>query len=426
MNLARSRTFSALQNPNYRIYLAGSFGSNIGTWMQRVAQDWLVLELTGSALAVGITTALQFLPTLLLSPYTGLIADRFDKRKVLWFSQGWMALMAAVLGAAAITGVATAETVYLLALLFGVGSAIDVPARQSFVSELVGRENLTNAIGLNSATFHLARIIGPALAGVVIAGFGSGWAIATNAVTYLAFLLAITLLDASKLQTVARVERAKGQIREGIAYVRDRADLLLVLLTAFSVGTWGMNFQMTIALMASQEFDKGAEQYGILGSFMAVGSLAGALMAARRTSAPRVRQVVMSAIAFAVAEMALGLMPSYLFFAIGLPVVGLISLLTLTAANAAVQMGTTSGMRGRVMALYSMVLMGGTPIGAPLLGLLAEHFGPRSTLIGGGALTLIGIGISVALVIRFKHLDVETHLRPRPSLAVREPSTPRV
>ncbi|TDT32453.1 MFS transporter [Naumannella halotolerans] len=426
MNLARSRTFSALQNPNYRIYLAGSFGSNIGTWMQRVAQDWLVLELTGSALAVGITTALQFLPTLLLSPYTGLIADRFDKRKVLWFSQGWMALMAAVLGAAAITGVATAETVYLLALLFGVGSAIDVPARQSFVSELVGRENLTNAIGLNSATFHLARIIGPALAGVVIAGFGSGWAIATNAVTYLAFLLAITLLDASKLQTVARVERAKGQIREGIAYVRDRADLLLVLLIAFSVGTWGMNFQMTIALMASQEFDKGAEQYGILGSFMAVGSLAGALMAARRTSAPRVRQVVMSAIAFAVAEMALGLMPSYLFFAIGLPVVGLISLLTLTAANAAVQMGTTSGMRGRVMALYSMVLMGGTPIGAPLLGLLAEHFGPRSTLIGGGALTLIGIGISVALVIRFKHLDVETHLRPRPSLAVREPSTPRV
>ncbi|NYI71669.1 MFS family permease [Naumannella cuiyingiana] len=424
MNLADSRTFSALQNPNFRRYLGGSFLSNIGTWMQRVAQDWLVLELSGgSALAVGVTTALQLLPTLIISPYGGLIADRFDKRKVLFFSQGWMALCAAVLGVLAITGTASTWTVYVLALLFGVGSAVDVPARQSFVSEVVGRENLTNAIGLNSATFHLGRIIGPAIAGLVIASFGSGWAIAANAVTYLAFLFAVGTLDTTQLRPAEVVQRAKGQILEGIRYVRSRADLLLVLMVAFFVGTFGMNFQMTIALMASLEFNRTAEQYGILSSFMAVGSLVGALIAARRTRAPRTRAVVATALVFGAVEIVLGLLPTYEWFAVGLPLAGLASLLTLTAANAAVQMGTAAGMRGRVMALYTMVLMGGTPIGAPLLGALAQQLGPRATLLGGGALTIIGVLVSIWVVVRFKHLDVEAHLRPRPGFVVADRSS---
>ena len=207
--------FAALRLRNYRIYVAGSFVSNIGTWMQRVAQDWLVLELSGgSGIAVGITTALQFLPMLVLSAYGGLIADRFDKRLILKITQGWLALCAAALGVLAITGVAVTWHVYLLALLFGVGTAFDMPARQSFISELVGPERLPNAIGLNSATFHAARIVGPAVAGFVIAWFGTGWAILSNAVTYLAFIAGLFLLDAARLRIGPVTARAKHQIRD--------------------------------------------------------------------------------------------------------------------------------------------------------------------------------------------------------------------
>lgn len=399
--------FSALANRNYRIYASGALVSNVGTWMQRVAQDWLVLELSGgSALAVGITTALQFLPSLLLSPYGGVLADRFDKRSVLRVSQTWMAICALALGLAAISGVATTPMVFALALLFGVGSAIDVPARQAFVSEMVGSELLTNAIALNAATFHLARILGPAIAGLVIHAFGSGWAVLTNAITYLAMLLALGLMDATQLQPAKKVAKGKGQIRAGIAYVRGRSDLLLVMCIAFCVGTFGLNFQMTIALMAAQEFHKDAEEYGILGSFMAVGSLVGALLAARRTTVPRLRFVIVSALVFGVIEVVVGLMPTYWTFAFALPICGLASLMTLTAANATVQMGSNPRVRGRVMALYSMVLMGGTPIGAPLLGQVGEWFGPRWTLIGGGGLTVIGVLLSVAIIARTRNLTM--------------------
>ncbi|MVA76569.1 MFS transporter [Auraticoccus sp. F435] len=410
--------FAALRLHNYRVYQSGAFVSNIGTWMQRVAQDWLVLELSGgSGLAVGITTALQFLPTLVVSPYGGVIADRFDKRAVLRFSQTWMAVCALVLGLLAINGVATTEMVYGLALLFGVGSAIDVPARQSFVSEMVPGPLLPNAIGLNAATFHTARIIGPAVAGLVIAAFGSGWAILSNAVTYVAFLLALSAMDASQLTPSERTARAKGQIREGMAYVRGRSDLLLVLCIAFCVGTFGMNFQLTSALMAQQEFGKGAEEYGILGTFMAFGSLAGALLAARRTRAPRLRFVIGASVVFGLMEIVAGLMPGYWSFAAFLPLLGLSALLALTAANATVQMGSDPTLRGRVMALYSMVLMGGTPIGAPVIGFIGEHFGPRWTLIGGGGLVVVGVLLSVLLVVRSRHIPVPTarNLLSRPA-----------
>ena len=283
---ARGRMFTALRSRNYRIFLAGAFVSNVGTWMQRVAQDWLVLELSGgSALAVGVTTGLQFLP-MLLSPYGGLIADRFDKRRILKITQFWLALCALALGLLAVTGLASTEHVYVLALLFGIGVAFDNPARQTFVAEIAGPQHLPNAIGLNSASFHAARIVGPALAGLVIAAFGSGWAILSNFVTYAAFIAALLLLDASRLDIVEPAARAKRQIREGLAYVRRHDRILLVLCVAFFIGTFGMNFQMTSALMASQEFGLGPQAYGILGTFVAVGSLAGALLAARRRAAP--------------------------------------------------------------------------------------------------------------------------------------------
>jgi MFS family permease len=392
--------FAALRSRNYRIYLAGSFVSNIGTWMQRVAQDWLVLELSGgSALAVGITTGLQFLP-MLLSPYGGLIADRFDKRRILKVTQSWLALCALVLGLLAVTGVATTEHVYLLALLFGLGVAFDNPARQTFVAEIAGPEHLPNAIGLNSAAFHAARIVGPAVAGLVIAAFGSGWAILGNSVTYGASIAALLLMDARRLTIVRPAPRAKRQIREGLAYVRRHDRILLVLCVAFFVGTFGMNFQMTNALMAQQEFRLGPEAYGILGTFIAVGSLSGALLAARRRAAPSSRFVVIMACVFAMVEVAAGLMPSYATYAAILPVLGLVTLLTLTASNASIQLGVEPQLRGRVMALYVMLLMGGTPFGAPILGWVGEAFGPRWTLIGGGVLTALGVLLSAALLAR--------------------------
>ena len=412
--------FTALANPNYRIYVSGSFVSNVGTWMQRVAQDWLVLELShGSALAVGITTGLQFLPMLGLSAYGGLIADRFDKRRVLRLTQGWLALCAAVLGVLAVTGVAHTWHVYLLAFAFGLGTAFDNPARQSFVSEVAGRDHLPNAIALNSATFNAARIVGPALAGLVIAAWGTGWAILSNAVTYAAFIGALALMNTATLNTVAPAARAKRQIREGLGYVKAHGDILLILGVAFFVGTFGMNFQMTSALMAQQQFHRGPQEYGILGTIMAVGSLVGALLAARRRARPRGRFVVLMALAFAGVEVVAGVMPTYASYAAVLPLLGFTALLTLTAANASVQLGVDPALRGRVMALYVMVLMGGTPIGAPVLGWVGQVFGPRWTLIGGGGLTAAGVLLCVALLAHREHLRIVPVLAPRPALEVR-------
>ena len=396
-----SGTFAALALPNYRVFTVGALVSNVGTWMQRVAQDWLVLDLSGgSGVAVGIPTALQFVGMLVLSTYAGVMADRFDRRRILLVTQTWLALCAAALGVLAITGVAQTWHVYLIAFLFGLGTAFDNPARQAFVYELVGPERLPNAIGLNSASFHAARIVGPAVAGFVIAGFGTGWAILSNAVTYLAFILALRLLNPWRLQVEPRTERSPGQIREGIAYVRRHRQILLALGVALFVGTFGMNFQLTSALMAQQEFGLGAQQYGLLGTFVAVGSLTGALLAARRTRAPSGRFVVGSALAFGAIEAVAGIMPTYATFAAVLPVMGLACLLTLTAANAAVQLRVDPALRGRVMALYATVLLGGTPIGAPIIGWVGEVFGPRWTLIGGGGLTMLGVALTALLLGR--------------------------
>ena len=398
---APTGTFAALTLPNYRIFAAGALVSNVGTWMQRVAQDWLVLDLSGgSGVAVGVTTALQFVGMLALSTYAGVIADRFDRRRILVVTQSWLALCAATLGVLAITGLAETWHVYLIAFLFGLGTAFDNPARQAFVSELVGPDRLPNAIGLNSATFHAARIVGPAIAGFVIAGFGSGWAILSNAVTYLAFILALRRLDPWHLHIEPRTERSRGQIREGLTYVTRNRPIMLAMGVALFVGTFGMNFQLTSALMAQQEFGLGAEQYGLLGTFVAVGSLTGALLAARRTQAPSGRFVVGAALAFGAVEAVAGLMPTYATFAAILPVMGLACLLTLTAANASVQLRVDPALRGRVMAIYATVLMGGTPIGSPIIGWVGEAFGPRWTLIGGGGLTMLGVALTALLVAR--------------------------
>lgn len=417
-----SPTFRSLANRNYRLYAMGGVVSNTGTWMQRIAQDWLVLQLyhgsaAGASTALGITTGLQFLPVLLFSPYAGLVADRFSKRRLLQVTQGWMALTALVLGTLAVTGVAQPWMVYVIAFLFGIGSAFDAPARQSFVSEMVGPEDLSNAVGLNSASFNLARLIGPALSGLLIALFGgdvqaTGWVILANGVSYAAVIYALQRMRPWELAQVEKAPRGKGMIREGVRYVRGRPDIMLILVAVFFAGTFGMNFQITSALMATQVFDKGSGEYGLLGTTLAVGSLTGALLGARRVGRPRQRLVVLAGVSFAVVEIFLGLMPSYLAFAALTPLLGLSLLTMLNAANTSVQLSVDPAMRGRVMALYMMLVMGGTPLGAPFIGWVGAEFGARWTLIGGGLLSLLGMVLAVVLFHRIppkRHTHV---LRP--------------
>lgn len=399
-----SPTFRALSIPNYRIYILGSIVSNTGTWMQRVAQDWLVLQLTHSGTALGITTGLQLLPALLLSPIAGVVADRVPKRTILRWTQVAMAVPAALLGVLAVTGVIQTWHVYVLAFVFGIGTAFDAPARQSFVVEIVGKDDLANAVGLNSASFNVARMIGPAAAGVLIAALGSGvgaagWVILINAISYVAVFTSLSLLDGSLLRPSPVTGTRKHAVRDGVAYVRSRPDLMLIMVCVFFVGTFGMNFQMTSALMATEVFHKGAGEYGILASIMAIGSLAGALLAARRTR-PRLMFVVIAGAAFSIIEIVSGLMPTYVAFAAVLPLLGLCALTMVTSANAMIQMTSEPMMRGRVAALYLMVFLGGTPFGSPLVGWVGETFGARWMLIGGGGVTLVGIAAATTWFVR--------------------------
>jgi len=414
-----SPTFQSLRNRNYRLYATGGVVSNVGTWMQRVAQDWLVLQLSGhSGVALGITTGLQFLPMLLLAPFAGTLADRYSKRKVLIVTQASMATVGATLGLLDITGVVQVWHVYALAVLLGIAAACDAPARQSFVIEMVGRDDLPNAVGLNSASFNLGRVIGPALAGVLIVLIGTGPVFLINAASFGAVIFALTRMRSSELMPMPRAPGGRGQVLEGIRYVRARPDLQLVMVIVFFVGTFGLNFQMTSALMATAVFHKGAGAYGLLGSVVAIGSLSGALLAARRGK-PRLRLIVFAAVAFGVVEIAAGLMPSYYWFMATLIPLGLCQMTLLNSANATMQLAVDPVMRGRVMALYMAVLMGGTPIGAPLIGALAEAFGARWSLIAGGLISAGAAIVAGSMLARRQGLVLrdELHLpSARPQL----------
>jgi MFS family permease len=407
-----SPTFRALHNPNYRRYALGSLISNTGTWMQRVAQDWLVLRLTdGSGTALGITTGLQFLPVLLLSPYAGVIADRFPKRRLLQLTQLTMALASLILGVLAVADVAEVWHVYLIAFLFGIGSAFDAPARQSFVSEMVGPDDLTNAVGLNSATFNTARIIGPALAGLMIGALGggaqaTGWVILINALSYGAVIWQLEHMDTTLLRSPKPVARTPGHLLEGVRYVRSQPKMVMILIMVFFAGTFGMNFQITSALMATKVFGMGAGEFGILGSAMAVGSLIGALLSARRVRI-RLRLVAGAAVGFGLAEITAGLMPTYVAFALVCPLIGVFTLTMLNSANATMQLESEPALRGRVMALYMTIVMGGTPIGSPFIGWVGEPFGARWTLLGGGALVIVGVVLAVALLARLSRDEAD-------------------
>ncbi len=416
-----SPTFRALNSYNYRLWLSGSIVSNVGTWMQRVAQDWLVLTILThhSAEAVGITTGLQFLPMLLLAPYGGLVADRVPKRLLLMGTQLLMGLLALGLGLLVVTGVVQLWMVYCFALLLGAATALDNPARQTFVSEMVPREHLPNAVGLNSATFNAGRLIGPGIAGLLIAWVGTGPVFMINAASFAAVLISLGRMRTRELRITPVSRRAKGQLRDGFRYVWHRPDIMLILVIVFMVGTFGLNFQMTTAFMATSVFHKGAGEYGILGSIMAIGSLAGALLSARRER-PRMRHVVGAALAFGVFATINAMMPTYLLFAITLVPVGLSALTMITSANATVQMSVEPALRGRVMALYMAIFMGGTPIGSPIVGWLGEQFGARWSILAGGLVTIVTAVGAIVWLVRTHRLRLSADLIEVPHLRLHQ------
>lgn len=401
-----SSSLRALKNRNYRLWVSGTVISNTGTWVQRTSQDWLVLtELTHhSGLATGITTGLQFAPLMLFSAHAGVIADRLPKRKVLLCTQSVMGISALLLGILVITHTVALWHVFACAFLLGCGTALDNPSRQAFVSEVVPRSDVPSAVSLNSASMNIARLIGPGVAGVIIAAWGTGPGFLINAASFVAVLIGLTRMRQSDMYASDRLPRKRGQVREGMRYVRGRPDLILIFVITGLVCTFAYNWQITNALMASGAFHRGPREYGLLGSAMAVGCLTAALLNARRER-PRIMLVIWAVLGLGLTMTLGALLPGYVEYAIALVPIGLCSITYLNSANTSVQLTTEARFRGRVLALYVALQQGTTPIGAPLVGWLGSEFGARWSVIVGGLSALLAAGIGVVV------------LRWRPSIA---------
>jgi len=408
-NLSSASAFRSLRNPNYRRWAIGAFISNVGTWMQRTAQDWLVLaELTPhSGTAVGIVMALQFGPSLALLPFTGLVADVFDRRKLLLFTQSAMGVLALGLGLLTVFGAVELWHVYAFAFLLGCATAFDAPARQTLVSELVGTADLSNAVALNSTSFQAARMIGPAVGGVVIAAFGSGWAFLANAASFAAMIVALAKLRIADRGRHPEAAPPRGGIAEGWHYVRSRPDQQVVLAMLFLIATFGLNFPIFIATMAVSVFHAGAHRYGLLTSLLAIGSVTGALLAARRDR-PRTSVLLTGAAVFGAGCAVAAAMPDYWLFGATLVVMGAASQTFMTSANSTIQLGTDSAMRGRVMAIYLAIAMGTTPLGAPIVGWVADVAGARWALVVGAA---AGLGAALLGVLARRAMGSDARAR---------------
>ncbi|AFE09386.1 macrolide efflux protein A [Corallococcus coralloides DSM 2259] len=379
-------TFHSLRGYNYRTWAAGALVSNVGTWMQRTAQDWLVLtQLThNNATAVGVVMALQFAPPLLFLPLTGFAADHFDRRKLLLATQAALGALALGLGLLTLSGHIRLWHVDVFAFLLGCVTAFDAPARQTFVSELVGEEDLANAVALNATSFHAARMLGPAIAGVLISAVGSGWMFVLNAASFGAVLCSLSMLRVNELHVRDRTLRTVGGLMEGFVYVWKRPDLVAVLIMFFLIGTFGLNFPIFISTMSVRVFDQGASGYGLLTSIMAIGSVTGALLSARRAQ-PRIGLLVTGAAVFGAGLTLAALMPVYALFGVTLVIIGVSAQTFTTTANSLVQLSTEPSMRGRVLAILLAIALGGTPLGAPIVGWVADTFGPRQALGVGAA-----------------------------------------
>ncbi len=393
--------FRALRNYNFRVWCAGSLVSNVGTWMQRVAQDWLVLtQLTHhDASAVGVVMGLQFAPQLLLLPWTGSAADRFNQRKLLMATQATLGALALALGVLTLAGVIRLWEVDAFAFFSGCAAALDAPVRQTFVGELVGDELLPNAIALNSTSFNAGRMIGPAVAGVVIANVGTGWAFLLNGFSFAAVLLSLCFLRVTELRPNARSQRSAGGFLEGFRYVWGRAHLRAILAMLFLIGTFGLNFPIFISTMAVGVFHADAGSFGLLSSVMAVGTISGALLAAGRAQ-PRFRSLLLGSAVFGLGCTLAALAPGYWWFAASLVIIGVAALTFTNTTNSLMQLEAAPAMRGRVMALRLAVALGGTPVGAPVVGWIANRFGPRWALGVGAWAGFAAATVALFVLIR--------------------------
>ena len=388
----------SFRHRNYRILFPANAVSNIGSWAQRIAQDWLVLELTdNNGTYLGLVTAVQFAPVLLFSLHGGKLADRFNKRKVLIWTNVAGGAASLGLGALVMTDHILLWHVFALAAVLGISTAIDAPVRQSFTTEVVGQADLPNAVSLNSANFNAGRLIGPALSGGLIAAFGTGPSFIVNGLSY--FFVITALLNLNE-KGFFHQDQAKsdGNIREGIAYAKARPDIYVVMLMVFFLATFGLNFQIFNALMATQEFGLGPASFGLMGTFIAIGSLTGAIGSARLERFRNTKFVIKGGIVFSASIMVLAILPNYLSYVIWLPICGVTALTTLVSANSIVQTSTDPAIRGRVMGLYLLIFMGGTPFGSPLIGTATELIGIRPTIALCG-----GISLFASLYIWFKY-----------------------
>lgn len=407
-----SRIFRSLRSFNYRIWVAGAFVSNIGTWVQRTAQDWLVLtQLTHhDASAVGVVMALQFGPQLLLLPWTGFVADHYNQRRLLITTQATMGLFALILGLLTVAGQVQLWHVYVFAFLFGCAAAFDAPVRQTFVTELVGDADLHNAVALNSTSFNTARMIGPAVAGMVIAAIGTGWAFLMNGVSFLAVLVSLACLRVAELRPNARAHRSAGGFAEGLRYVWRRPDLMAILAMLFLIGTFGLNFPIFISTMAVSVFHADALLYSLFSSVMAVGTVAGALLGARRER-PRFSLLLSGAVTFGLGCTLAAIAPNRWVFAFALVIIGVAALTFTNTTTSLMQLSTAPAMRGRIMALRVAIALGCTPIGAPIVGWVANHWGPRWAL---GVAALSGFAASLVALRSMLHARHQPLLQTEP------------
>lgn len=399
--------FRSLRQYNYRVWAAGALVSNVGTWMQRVGQDWLVLtQLTQhNASAVGVVMALQFGPQILLLPLTGYAADHFDRRKVLLATQALMGLLALGLGLLTVTGMVRLWQVDAFALMLGCVTAFDSPSRQAFVSDLVAEEDLANAVALNSTSFNAGRMIGPAVAGLLIAVIGTGWVFIFNAVSFIAVLGSLHFLQREALHARVRAQRSRGSLTEGFRYVWQRADLRSVMLMLFLFGTFGLNFPIFISTMAVSVFHAGASRYGVLTSMLAVGTVSGALLAARRAK-PSVPLLIGAATLFGIGLTFAAIAPDYVWFAAVLVLIGVAAQTFTTSTNSFVQLSTEPAMRGRVLAILLAIALGGTPLGAPVVGWVADTFGPRWSLGVGAAAGWVAAIVGIRYLVKHHGLQL--------------------
>ena len=398
LSVKEDGNWRSFRHRNYRILFPANTVSNIGSWAQRIAQDWLVLELTNNnGTYLGLVTAVQFAPVLAFSLHGGKLADRFNKRKVLILTNVIGGAASLALGILVMTNLIALWHVFVLAAVLGISTAIDAPVRQAFTTEVVGQSDLPNAVSLNSANFNAGRLIGPAISGGLIAAFGTGPSFIVNGLSYFFVIAALANLNEKAFFHLDR-PKSDGNIREGIAYAKARPDIYVVMLMVFFLATFGLNFQIFNALMATQEFGLGPASFGLMGTFIAIGSLTGAIGSARLERFRDTKFVIRGGIAFSISIMALSILPNYISYVIWLPICGLTALTTLVSANSIVQTSTDPAIRGRVMGLYLLIFMGGTPFGSPLIGATTDIIGIRPTIAACGAISLFA-----SLYIWFKY-----------------------